>query len=109
MLVSANLQVNGISLIQAEGDYFRREIASRHRGGIVGYNSFVYGYTFAQNPGRQNPSGWMNASRSQDVRLRMDIRPPNGSEDLEFEVVVFSLALNWVRFENGIVNKVFSS
>ncbi len=109
MLVSANLQVNGISLIQAEGDYFRREASMRHRGGIVGYNNFVYGYTFAQNPGRQNPSGWMNASRSQDVRLRMDIRPPNGSEDLEFEVVVFSLALNWVRFENGIANKVFSS
>ena len=26
--------------------------------------------------GQQNPSGWMNASRSTDVRIRMDIRPP---------------------------------
>jgi hypothetical protein len=109
MLVSANLQVDGISLIQAEGDFFRREISTRHRGGVVAYNSFVYGYAFSQNPGAQNPTGWMNASRSQDVRLRMDIKPPGGGEDLEFEVVVYCLSLNWVRFQNGIANKVFSS
>jgi hypothetical protein len=109
MLVSANLQVNGISLIAAEGEFFRREIAKYHRGGIVAYSSFVYGYSFAENPGRQDPSGWMNASRSQDVRLRIDVKPPGGSEDLEFEVVVYSLSLNWVRFQNGIANKVFSS
>ena len=115
MLVSATIQVNGITLIEAEGEHFRRQIAKRHRGGIVAYNSFVYGYSFAQNPGQQNPSGWMNASRTTDVRIRMDIRPPppdaNETDgiDMEFEVCIFSLAMNWVRFENGIVNKVFSS
>jgi hypothetical protein len=57
----------------------------------------------------------MNASRTTDVRIRMDIRPPppdaNETDgiDMEFEVCIFSLAMNWVRFENGIVNKVFSS
>jgi hypothetical protein len=109
MLVSATIQVDGIELIQADGEFFRKEIAKRHRGGIVAYNSFVYGYTFSQTPGQQNPGGWMNASRSQDVRLRVDVRPPGGSEDLEFEVVVFSINLNWVRFQNGIANRVFSS
>jgi hypothetical protein len=115
MLVSANIQVNGISIIQAEGEFFRREVAKRHRGGIIAYSAFVYGYSFAQNPGRQNPSGWMNASRSSDVRIRMDIRPPPpdindpDTMNMEFEVCIFSLAMNWVRFENGIVNKVFSS
>jgi hypothetical protein len=115
MLVRANLQVNGISLIEAEGPFFQREIATRHRGGVVAYNSFVYGYTFAQNPGLQNPSGWFNASRSQDVRLRVDVRPPSGSvnvdaeDEYEFEVVVYALAMNWVRFQNGICNKIFSS
>jgi hypothetical protein len=39
----------------------------------------------------------------------MDIRPPGGSEDLEFEVVVFALTINWVRFQDGIANKIFSS
>jgi hypothetical protein len=109
MLVSATLQVNGIQLIQAEGDFFRREISNAHRGGIVGYNGFIYGYTFSQTPGLQNPSGWMNASRSTDVRMRVDIRPPGGSEDLEFEITVYCISLNWVRFENGIANRVFSS
>lgn len=109
MLVGASIQVNGMTIVQQDGDYFRRQISKRHRGGIVAYNQFIYGYCFSQTPGRQNPGGWMNASRSTDVRLRMDIRPPGGSEDLEFEVVVFSLAINWVRFENGIANKVFSS
>jgi hypothetical protein len=114
MLVGATLQVNGIDLVEQDGEFFRRQIAQRHRGGIVAYNNFVYGYVFAQNPGRQNPNGWMNASRSQDVRLRMDIKPPasllpNIPIDLEFEIGVYSISLNWVRFENGIANKVFSS
>jgi hypothetical protein len=109
MLVSAKLQVNGTDFVSGDGEFFRREISQHHRGGIVAYNNFVYGYCFAQNPGRQNPNGWMNASRSSDVRLRMDIRPPGGNEDLEFEIVVFACSINWVRFENGIANKVFSS
>jgi hypothetical protein len=109
MLVSATLQVNGIQLIQAEGDFFRRETANQHRGGIVAYSSFIYGYVFSQTPGLQNPGGWMNSSRSTDVRLRVDIRPPGGAEDLEFEIAVYCISLNWVRFENGIANRVFSS
>jgi hypothetical protein len=109
MLVYGRIQVNGSPLIEAEGDYFRRDAAKRHRGGIVAYDNFAYGYCFAQSPGLQNPSGWINASRTSDVRLRLDIRPPGGSQDLEFEVAVYSISLNWVRFENGIANKVFSS
>ena len=109
MLVSGTLQVNGIQMVQGTGDFFRRQISQHHRGGIVAYNNFVYGYSFAKQPGLQNPSGWMNASRSSDVRLRIEVRPPGGTEDLEFEVCVFALSLNWVRFENGIANRVFSS
>lgn len=109
MLVGAVLQVNGAPLIEAEGDYFRRHISKAHRGGLVAYNNFIYGYTFAEQPGRHNPTGWMNSSRSTDVRLRLDIRPPKGSEDLEFEVLVYSIAINWIRFEGGIANRLFSS
>ncbi len=109
MLVGATLQVNGIPLVEANGEFFRREIAKGHRGGLVAYNQFIYGYTFAEQPGRQNPTGWMNASRSTDVRLRIEVRPPSGAADLEWEVVVFAIAMNWLRFENGICNKLFSS
>ena len=109
MLQHASIQLDGSPLIEAEGDYFRRDPAKRHKGGIVAYNNFVYGYCFATNPGFQNPSGWLNTSRSNDVRLRLTIKPPGGSVDLEFEVTVYCISLNWVRFENGIANKVFSS
>jgi len=109
MLNYGALQVNGIPLIEADGDYFRRNVAKNHKGGIVTYNSFIYGYTFANEPGSHNPSGWINTSRTTDVRLRLDIMPPNGSEDLEFEVLVYCIGINWVRFENGLVNKLFSS
>jgi len=109
MLVSASLQVNGITLVEQDGEFFRQEISKAHDGGIVAYNNFVYGYTFSERPGKQNPTGWMNASRSTDVRLRIEVRPPSGSADLEWEVCVFALAINWVRFENGIANKIFTS
>jgi hypothetical protein len=109
MLKYGALQVNGIPLIEADGEYFRRNLARNHKAGIVAYNSFIYGYTFAVKPGIHNPSGWINTSRTTDVRLRLDIVPPNGSEDLEFEVLVYTLGINWVRFENGLVNKLFSS
>ena len=109
MLQHASIQLDGSPLIEAEGDYFRRDVAKRHKGGIVPYNNFVYGYCFSTNPGFQNPSGWLNTSRSNDVRIRLSIKPPGGSEDLEFEVTVYCISLNWVRFENGIANKVFSS
>jgi len=109
MLHYGAIQVNGMTMIEAHGDYFRRNIAKAHKGGITSYNSFLYGYTFANSPGEHNPSGWINTSRSSDVRLRIDVQPPNGAEDLEFEVLVYCIGVNWVRFENGIANKLFSS
>ena len=109
MLKYGSIQVNGIPLIEADGEYFRRNLARNHKGGIVAYNSFIYGYTFANKPGEHNPSGWINASRTADIRLRIDVAPPNGSEDLEFEVIVYCITMNWVRFQNGIANKIFSS
>jgi hypothetical protein len=109
MLKYGALQVNGITLIEADGEYFRNNLARNHKGGIVAYNSFIYGYTFANQPGVHNPSGWINVSRTSDVRLRIDVSPPRGTEDLEFEVLVYCISMNWLRFENGLVNKIFSS
>ena len=109
MLDYASIQVNGIPMIESNGDFFRRRLAKAHKGGITSYNSFLYGYTFASSPGQHNPSGWINTSRSSDVRLRIDVNPPGGGEDLEFEVIVYCITVNWIRFENGIANKLFSS
>lgn len=109
MCVYAALQANGSTLVEDNGDYFRRVVNERHKGGIISYNNFVYGYCFALHPDKHNPSGWLNASRTSDMRLRLSVKPPGGVEDLEWEVFVFASTLQWIRFENGIANKLFSS
>lgn len=106
MLVAAKIQANGIDLIQADGDSFRQHIAKRHRGGIVAYNAFVYGHAFARQPGDvHQPTGTVNASRLQSLRLTLDVRAPGPAA---WEVKVFCMALNWLRFQNGIANKMFT-
>ncbi len=109
LLVYAKLQANGIDVIGAEEQYFRQQIGFAHRGGVIGYNNFVYGYSFARRPGDiHQPSGTFNASRLQSLRLILDVRPPGGSFEKDWEVKVFCLGINWLRFQNGIANKMFT-
>lgn len=110
MLISAKIQANGIDLIEAEEQYFRQQIARHHRGGIVAYNNFIYGYPIGRTPGDvHQPSGTMNASRLQNLRLTLDVRPPQtASGAAAWEVKVFCMSLNWLRFQNGIANKMFT-
>jgi hypothetical protein len=111
MLVSAKLQANGIDIVDAEEQFFRQLIARHHRGGVVSYNQFLYGFPFARWPGDlHQPTGTINASRLQNLRLVLDVRPPvNASgEAVAWEVKVFCVALNWLRFQNGIANRMFT-
>jgi hypothetical protein len=106
MLVAAKIQMNGIDVIEAEGEYFQQQIARHHRGGIVAYNQFIYGYPIARWPGEMHqPTGTINASRLQNLRLVLDVRSIDGAE---WEVKVFCVALNWLRFQNGICNAMFT-
>ena len=107
LLSYAKLQVNGITLIEAEEQYFRQHIASKHPGGYVAYSNYVYGISFAETPGIHQPTGSINASRANSLRLTLDIRPPGGVLDASWEIKVFCNAINWMRFENGLANPVF--
>ena len=107
LLVSAKLQVNGITLIESDEQYFRHHIASKHKGGFVAYSNYVYGISFAETPGIHQPTGSVNASRANSFRLTLDIRPPGGILDASWEVKVFCNAMNWMRYENGLANPVF--
>lgn len=107
LLVYAKIQVNGITLIEAEEQYFRQQIASKHRGGYAAYSNYVYGLSFAEIPGIHQPTGSINASRANSVRITMDIKPPGGVLDGSWEIKVFCNAINWMRFENGLANPVF--
>ena len=112
LLAAASLQINGETIVEGSGDFFRQQIAEVHRGGIVPYSNYIYGYSFARKPGHHDPSGSINTSRSTDIRLRLDVSPPDSPGpglSSEWEVLVYALAINWVRFDQGIANRVFSS
>jgi len=104
LLVSAQLQVNGVTICDAEEGYYRDLIARSHRGGIVPYKKFIYGYPFARHPGEHQPSGTLNASRVQNLRLTLEVKGEGG---VEWEVKVFCIGLNWLRFQNGIANSLY--
>lgn len=107
LLTQAKIQANGMDIVSQDEAWFRSHISRAHKGGKVAYDSFVYGYSFARNPGSHNPTGTVNASRLNSLRLTLDVKPPGGSSDTEWEVRVFVFAFQWVRFGNGICNKVF--
>lgn len=107
LLISAKIQANSIDIIQQDESWFRSQIARAHKSGKTSYDAFIYGYSFAKHPGQHNPSGTINASRLNSLRLTLNVKPPGGSSDTEWEVHVFVYAIQWVRFGNGICNKVF--
>jgi hypothetical protein len=107
MLQNARLQVNGIPMIDADEQYFRQHIASKHKGGYAAYAAYIYGISFAEQPGAHQPTGSINASRANSVRLTMDIKNPGGNFAQDWEIKVFCMEINWMRFENGLANAIF--
>jgi hypothetical protein len=109
LLKKAIIQVNGQTLCDAPEQYYRQLISNYHSGGIVPYRRFIYGYPFARNPSEvHQPSGSLNASRVQSLRLTLEVKQPLSQFDTSWEVKVFCIGLNWLRFENGIANKLFT-
>jgi hypothetical protein len=107
LLHSASIQFNGLDIIKGEEQWFRRHIALKHPGGAASYENYIYGYSFSQNPGAFQPSGTVNASRLQSVRLTLGITPPTGAYELEWEVKVFVIGLQWLRFQEGLTNLMY--
>ena len=97
--------MNGIPIVEAEEEFFRAHIASKHKGGFAAYSRFVYGWSFAETPGAFQPTGSANMSRANTLRLTLEVRPP--ADGGLWEVKVFCVALNWMRYENGLANAVF--
>jgi hypothetical protein len=118
LLENASIWINGIPFIEQDGDWFRQHIARAHEGGIVAWNRYIYGYSFARHPGKHQPSGSVNMSRATSVQLRLTVRAPvpstvEGDFDESvrsgWEVHAYCMGMNWLRFENGIANRIFSS
>jgi hypothetical protein len=107
LLRSAAIQCNGIELIRTDESWFRQHISRTHAGGFAAYENFIYGYSFATSPGQHQPSGTANASRLQTIRLTLDVYPPGGDFEKEWEVKVFVSCLEWIRFQDGLCNRMF--
>jgi hypothetical protein len=107
LLVKASIYINSTELITAEEQWYRKHISLLHPGGISAYNQYIYGYSFAENPGKHQPSGTANASRLQSLRLNLTVQPPGGTDIQDWEVVVYVMRLEWIRFQNGIANRIY--
>jgi len=115
----ATLRINGAEVIAAPGDWFREHIAKKHNGGITAYESHIYGYSFAEYPTEHQPSGTVNGSRANSVTLNLKVNTPiaavipgavfDQTTVGGWEVFVYSMYYNWLRFENGMCNRIFSS
>ena len=116
----ATIRINGSEVISASGDWFREHIAKKHQGGISMYKSYVYGYSFAEYPPIHQPSGTANMSKATSITLNLRVNGPivgQLPEDCIFdqaviggwEVFVYVMHYNWIRFENGICNRLFSN
>ena len=122
-LQTATIRINGSEVISAEGDWFRHHIATKHSGGVSAYQSHMYGYSFAESPESHQPSGTANMSRATSVTLTLRVNQPM-AKDLTtlrnptcqfdptviggWEVFVYAIHYNWLRFENGICNRMFT-
>jgi hypothetical protein len=121
-LDSATIRINGLELISADGNWFREHIAAAHKGGLITYNSYTYGYSFARYPDEHQPSGTANMSRTTSMTLNLRVNQPIAIDLTTadppcvfdpttvggWEVFVFAIHYNWLRFENGICNRMFS-
>lgn len=117
----ASIRLNGSEVISANGEWFREHIAKVHKGGLITYDSYTYGYSFARYPDEHQPSGTVNMSRTSSVSLNLRVNQPI-TKDLSslspscnfdpavvggWEVFVFAIHYNWLRFQNGICNRMF--
>jgi len=106
LLSKAVLRVGSVVWADQEELWWRSRGALSHPGGIQLIQSYIYAYSFAENPSKFGPTGSINGSRV-PLRLELTIDPPTNVDDKEWEVQVFVLSNNWMKFQNGIAEVVF--
>lgn len=115
----ATIRINGMVLEDADGDWWRQQVAASHRGGWTSWASGgVYGYSFARDGDIHQPTGSANMSRANSVTLTLRVNVPVSAgigagwevgTDQGWEVTVYGIHFNWLRFQNGMCQRVFDS
>jgi hypothetical protein len=107
LLRRAQLMIGTAVWADQDEAWWRSQGALPLAGGIRVYGNYVYAYNFTEQPNLFDPAGSVNASRA-DIRLNLEIQQPVSAVNNEWEVVVFLVGVNWMRFENGLANQLFS-
>lgn len=105
LLRRAQLMVGTAVWADQEEAWWRSTGALPLAGGYRTSGAYVYAYNFTERPDSFEPAGSLNASRV-DLRLNLEVEQPTGTNN-EWEVVVFFVGTNWMRFENGLPNLLF--
>lgn len=107
LLKKATLRVGTVVWAEQDEFWWRYRGALQNPGEIQLLNSYIYAYSFASDPTKFGPTGSVNASRA-DLRLDLVVDQPSGVTDREWEVQVFVLGHNWLRFQNGLAERMFT-
>jgi hypothetical protein len=103
LLRTATIQVATSTWICEDERYFRSSHAGVHSGQQAASDAFIYHYAFAEQPEAYQPGSSVNAGEAA-IRLVLDVRQPPGDG---WEVIVFVLYRNWLRYQNGLVAPIF--
>ena len=101
ILVSAKLMVGNAVWRDETENWWRLEYGLEHRGGVRLTDGFVYGFVLGTLSEELQPSGTVNASRA-DMRLTLTMQAPS-----DWDVHVFGIGLNWMRFVKGLAVPLF--
>lgn len=107
LLKKACLRVGTVVWAEQDEFWWRYRGALQNPGEIQLLDSYIYAYSFASDPTKFGPTGSINASRA-EMRLDLIVEQPVNVDDREWEVQVFVLSHNWIRFENGLAERLFT-
>jgi len=119
LLSRARLWVENAVWRDETEQWWRAEYALEHRGGVRAAGGMIYGFVLGDaarwTVDDMQPVGTVNASRA-EMRLELEVVPPLPTpaemEDCAggrsgWEVHVFGVGLNWMRFVGGVVGPLF--
>ena len=118
MLRSARLMVGNAVWRDESEQWWRTEYGLENRGGVRVAGGMVYGVVLGDarewRSSDLQPAGTINASRA-DLRLDLDIAVPteapagcgDDASGRTWEVHVFGIGLNWMRFVGGLAGPLF--
>jgi hypothetical protein len=114
ILVSAKLMVGNAVWRDETENWWRLEYGLNHRGGVRLTDGFVYGFVLGDAANWQaedlQPAATVNASRT-DMRLTLTMQAPTPIDEIKvfdgWEVHVFGIGLNWMRFVKGMAVPLF--